>query len=203
MPQVLPGGLVFESHQDTDIYNPTSRRRSSSAWNASATDAAQRQPSSPPPPLDPVDDRPLSVATAVIGLIAASHRTFHDIQDINFAPRSLTASLQTLLGTTKSLKLTAQLAYKWLRRVETTKALPHADRAALIEVDAVIVILAEAAEAVSDAGNVLVEIVQEATEAAARISDVVPEHAPAILSVSERIKRVEHLLSKLLVILQM
>ncbi|KAM3512068.1 hypothetical protein MY11210_004265 [Beauveria gryllotalpidicola] len=199
---LLPGGLVFEAHPDTEL--------------ASATTATITQPL--PPPL-PLPDTPLSIATALVGLVAASHHTLHDILDL--APRSRTASLQTLRRAVQSLKLTAPLALKWLRRVEAAPdLLPTSDnRPALVDVDALIVIVGEAVDAVSAAGQVLVAVVREAAAAAAaatttttrdlptrdlptRISDVLPGYAPEMVAVSERIQHVEYLLSKLLTILQ-
>ncbi|KAJ6789800.1 hypothetical protein PWT90_02351 [Aphanocladium album] len=202
---LLPGGLVYESHADTDVMaqqqqqdQQEQRRRSSAITiTSSSTNSAEQQPTS----AVVLDDNLLSVAAAVVGLVASSHRTFHDVQDINVAPRTRTASLQKLQAALKSFKLTVQLLYKWLRRFERA-ALPHPDRPALVEVDALIVMVAEVTDAVSEAGNVLVDVVRSAARDAARISDVVPEYAAAIVSVSERIERVEHLISKLLTIFQ-
>ncbi|KAM0745001.1 hypothetical protein ACQRIT_000385 [Beauveria bassiana] len=190
-PPSLSDGLVFEAHQDTELASsPTT------------------QPLPPPP------DTPLSIATALVGLVAASHHTFHDILDLPLAPRSRTASLQTLRRAVQSLKLTAPLALKWLRRVESAPdLLPTGhDRPALVDVDALIVIVSEAVDAVSAAGQVLVAVVREAAttttttttegDLPTRISDVVPGYTPEIVAVSDRIQQVEHLLSKLLTILQ-
>ncbi|KAM3483595.1 hypothetical protein MY8738_003016 [Beauveria namnaoensis] len=190
----LSDGLVFEADQDTELASsPTT------------------QPLPPPP------DTPLSIATALVGLVAASHHTFHDILDLPLAPRSRTASLQTLRRAVQSLKLTAPLALKWLRRVESAPdLLPTGhDRPALVDVDALIVIVSEAVDAVSAAGQVLVAVVREAAttttttttmttegDLPTRISDVVPGYTPEIVAVSDRIQQVEHLLSKLLTILQ-
>ncbi|KAF1733801.1 hypothetical protein CRV24_005331 [Beauveria bassiana] len=192
-PPSLSDGLVFEAHQDTEI--------ASSSSNSTTT-----QPLPPP-------DTPLSIATALVGLVAASHHTFHDILDLPLAPRSRTASLQTLRRAVQSLKLTAPLALKWLRRVESAPdLLPTGDnRPALVDVDALIVIVSEAVDAVSAAGQVLVAVVREAAtttttttegDLPTRLSDVVPGYTPEIVAVSERIQQVEHLLSKLLTILQ-
>lgn len=196
-PPSLPDGLLFETHQDTEL-----------ASSSSSTTAAL------PPP-----DTPLSIATALVGLVAASHHTLHDILDLPLAPRSRTTSLLTLRRAVQSLKLTAPLALKWLRRVESTPdLLPTSDnRPALVDVDALIVIVSEAVDAVSAAGQVLVAVVREAAatttttmtttttegDLSTRISDVVPGYAPEIVAVSERIQQVEYLLSKLLTILQM
>lgn len=211
-PRILPGGVVLEHHEE-DPNDPFNRRRRSSANTTSSTannhegarTIQQQLQQQQQEPLAEVESDPLSVSTAIIGLLAASNRTFHDVQDINFAPRTLTASLQRLLNVLKSFKLTVQLLYKWLRRFETG-ALPLPDRAALVEVDALIVILGEAVAAVSEAGTLLVDVVREAItggEVPRRISDVVPEYAAAFVDVSERIDRVEHLIAKLLTIFQM
>lgn len=208
-PAALPSGLVYEAHDDPDVPITSStssyaRRRSSTTHiETSSTSSALTTSQHPPPEATyPLDDRPLSISTAVVGLVAASHRTFHDVQDINFAPRAATASLQKLQNALKSFKLTVQLLYKWLRRFER-RALPYEDRAGMVEVDTLIVMIAEAADALSEAGNLLVAVVRGATTTATRISDVVPEYAASILNVSERLERVDHLISKLLTILQM
>ncbi|KGQ07511.1 hypothetical protein BBAD15_g7162 [Beauveria bassiana D1-5] len=194
-PPSLSDGLVFAAHQDTQL-------ASSSSFSSYSTTT---QPLPPP-------DTPLSIATALVGLVAASHHTFHDILDLPLAPRSRTASLQTLRRAVQSLKLTAPLALKWLRRVESAPdLLPTGhDRPALVDVDALIVIVSEAVDAVSAAGQVLVAVVREAAattttegDLPTRLSDVVPGYTPEIVAVSERIQQVEHLLSKLLTILQM
>ncbi|OAA51256.1 hypothetical protein BBO_01203 [Beauveria brongniartii RCEF 3172] len=202
-PPSIPDDLVLEAHQDTEL-------ASSSSSSATTT-----QPLPPP-------DTPLSIATALVGLVAASHHTLHDILDLPLAPRSrATTSLQTLRRAVQSLKLTAPLALKWLRRVESAPdLLPTSDdRPALVDVDALIVIVSEAVDAVSAAGQVLVAVVREAASTTTttttttttmteggdlpmRISDVVPGYAPEIVAVSERIQQVESLLSKLLTILQ-
>ncbi|PMB71772.1 hypothetical protein BM221_001868 [Beauveria bassiana] len=191
-PPSLSDGLVFEAHQDTEL---------ASSYSTTT------QPLPPP-------DTPLSIATALVGLVAASHHTFHDILDLPLAPRSRTASLQTLRRAVQSLKLTAPLALKWLRRVESAPdLLPTGDnRPALVDVDALIVIVSEAVDAVSAAGQVLVAVVREAAttttttttegDLPTRLSDVVPGYTPEIVAVSERIQQVEHQLSKLLTILQ-
>ncbi|KAM3444782.1 hypothetical protein NHJ13734_001132 [Beauveria thailandica] len=208
-PPSLPDGLVFEAHQDTQLL-------------AASSSSATTQPLPPP-------DTPLSIATALVGLVAASHHTLHDILDLPLAPpppppRSrTTASLQTLRRAVQSLKLTAPLALKWLRRVESAPdLLPTSDdRPALVDVDALIVIVSEAVDAVCAAGKLLVAVVREAAASTTttttttttmtmteggdlptRISDVVPRYAPEIVAVSERIQQVEYLLSKLLTILQ-
>ncbi|KAK8141498.1 hypothetical protein G3M48_010415, partial [Beauveria asiatica] len=179
---------------------------------AASSSSATTQPLPPP-------DTPLSIATALVGLVAASHHTLHDILDLPLAPppppRSrTTASLQTLRRAVQSLKLTAPLALKWLRRVESAPdLLPTSDdRPALVDVDALIVIVSEAVDAVCAAGQLLVAVVREAAASTTtmteggdlptRISDVVPRYAPEIVAVSERIQQVEYLLSKLLTILQ-
>ncbi|KAM3469983.1 hypothetical protein MY5147_006688 [Beauveria neobassiana] len=191
-PPSLSDGLVFAAHQDTEL---------ASSFSSYSTTT---QPLPPP-------DTPLSIATALVGLVAASHHTFHDILDLPLAPRSRTASLQTLRRAVQSLKLTAPLALKWLRRVESAPdLLPTGhDRPALVDVDALIVIVSEAVDAVSAAGQVLVAVVREAAattttegDLPTRLSDVVPGYTPEIVAVSERIQQVEHLLSKLLTILQ-
>ncbi|KAM3552755.1 hypothetical protein MY1884_007048, partial [Beauveria asiatica] len=153
-PPSLPDGLVFEAHQDTQLL----------AASSSSSSATTTQPLPPP-------DTPLSIATALVGLVAASHHTLHDILDLPLAPppppppRSrTTASLQTLRRAVQSLKLTAPLALKWLRRVESAPdLLPTSDdRPALVDVDALIVIVSEAVDAVSAAGKLLVAVVREA-----------------------------------------
>ncbi|TQV95127.1 hypothetical protein IF1G_06114 [Cordyceps javanica] len=220
---VTPRGLILEAHQDADDARRSRRRRSSSPPNSGAALASQNQQPRPRPrPPGPLDScplyhvgssssasasatspsQPLSLAAAVVGLIAACHHTCHDAQDINVAPRGATAGVQTLRLALQSLKLTAQLAYKWLRRVEAARALPFPDRPALVELDALVVLIAEAVEAVSEAGRLLVDVVGAATAGAARVSDVAPAYAPALIDGSERIERVESLLSKLLIILQ-
>lgn len=206
----LPGGLIMEHHQDVDVPRPSriATRITSrvAAENTSIAAVTSLPPSSSA--LSPDHTSPsaapstLSVSSAAVGLIASASRTYHDAQDINFAPRGATSSLQRLQLELKSFKLTAQLLYKWLRRVETGR-LPHPDRADLVEVDMLIILLSEAVQAVSEAGFLLVDVVKEAAGAAARISDVVPEYAAAIVDVAERIDRVEHLVSKLLTVIQM
>ncbi|OAA63118.1 hypothetical protein ISF_04994 [Cordyceps fumosorosea ARSEF 2679] len=194
-PLALPCGIILEAHHG--LGPSPSRRRP----RRTSSPSPVRTPPPSEPPLD--DTLPPSLATALIGLVAASHRTCHDAQDINVAPRGATAGLRALRASLTSLKLTVQLAYKWLRRVEAAPdLLPHPDRRALVDVDAVVVLLAEAISSVSVAGDSLVDVVRDAAAAAARISDVAAAHAPVLLAASERIDRVEHLLSKLLTILQ-
>ncbi|ATY66048.1 hypothetical protein A9K55_001950 [Cordyceps militaris] len=166
------------------------------------------RPASPNPPLPSSArpsadsyDRPLTVAVAAIGLIAASHHTWLFCQSLIRTPRTAASPLHALRTALQSLKLTAQLSYKWLRRVESVSRLPFADRPRLVDVDAVLVLLAEAAESVSDAGDLLAAVV-DAAAAAVPVADVLPVYAPALVAASERIGRVEHLLSKLLTILQ-
>ncbi len=144
----------------------------------------------------------MCVSNALIGLLAAAVQTTLDLEDINFAPKSKTACIARALHAMKSLKPTTQLLYKWMRRFEY-RTLELTQRPALIELDYLIVLLGEAILALSELGNLLVDIVREAEAAILGIADTVPAYAIAILDAAERIIKVDNLMSKLLTIFQM
>ena len=194
-----------------NYYNPTARRSSvaSQASNESETlrnsrliptDNDNNNASAQRP--KPAASDAMCVSNALIGLVAASYQTYFDLEDINFAPRTKTACIARAISVIKSFKPTTQLLYKWLRRFEF-RILERAERPGLIELDVLIVVLAEAILAVSELGNLLVDIVREAAAGISEIKDTVPAYALAILDACERIERVENIMSKLLTIFQM
>ena len=123
--------------------------------------------SSSPEPLDdaPAADLPpefvasdvVTVTNGVIGLIADTFQTHSDISEINADPSGATAALEYAGRAVQSLKLTAQVLYKYLRHVEHGR-LQYPSRAMLIALDDVIVILAESILAISELGTQLVQM---------------------------------------------
>lgn len=144
----------------------------------------------------------MCVSNALIGLVAAAVQTNQDLEDINFAPKTTTACIARAITALRSFKPTTQLLYKWMRRFEY-RTLERADRAAFIELDYLIVVLGEAILALSELGNLLVDIVREAAAAISGIAETVPAYAIAIADASERMLKVDMLMGKLLTILLM
>lgn len=195
-----------------NYYSPTARRSSVASQGSTESETLQNSrliptdndnngESSYQRP-EPAASDAMCVSNALIGLVAASYQTFFDLEDINFAPRSNTACIARAISVIKSFKPTTQLLYKWLRRFEF-RILERAERPGLIELDVLIVVLAEGILAVSELDNLLVDIVREAAAGISEIKDTVPAYALAILDACERIERVESVMSKLLTILQM
>lgn len=179
--------------------SPPKSRRNSAAPNADPSSQAY------PVPDDEVESWiPLSVSTAVIGLIASSIQTHNDaldiLQEIGHPPQEHLARVSAAL---KSFKPTIQLIYKFLRRVELSKLLLE-NRPALVSLDVLICTLAEAALAISDVGftlNDVVHAVQAGEET--KLTTSAARHGTRLMEGKKRIERTELIMSKVLIVLQM
>lgn len=142
----------------------------------------------------------LVVSNAVIGLIAASAQTYNDLDGLAVASNAETKYLSHTLSALKSFKLTIQLLYKFLRRLEIG-TLDRKDRSSLIGVDALIVTLSEAAFAISEIGNLLLDAVGQADQGRT-IEEALQERRAAFVKETKTVGVTDVLMTKLISVLQ-
>lgn len=104
---------------------------------------------------------PLSIYTAAIGLVAATNRTVLEINRINAYPTDTTAGINAVLNKLSSFNAIVQRLYKILRQVEAGN-LELAQRASLVDVDVVIVLLTASIMTISDVDAQLKKLVEDA-----------------------------------------
>ncbi|UNI15997.1 hypothetical protein JDV02_002477 [Purpureocillium takamizusanense] len=150
------------------------------------------------------DADPLSVRTAVVGLLAASTRAALTLSSLNTQPLCATRALEVPARELKYLRLTTQLLHKHLRRAELRR-LDRPSRAALVDVDVVVALLTAAAMTVSELDARLADLdreVRTALPAGALLVDVCARRARALAKDANRIVMLDFVMTKLLSVLQ-
>lgn len=147
--------------------------------------------------------RTLSVANAVIGLIAASIQIYYDVFDtageLDPIDRVLLRAPITAL---KGFKPSIQLIYKFFRRFEN-RELALAHRAELLSLDMIIIATSEAALALSELGFTLHDIVHMSHTQGMKLKTAVERCSTRLTQASERISTCERIMTKILIVLQM
>lgn len=147
------------------------------------------------------DSDSLSVHTAVVGLIAAMNRTALDLNKLNPCPGGKTDALNSLLKEINFFKLTMLLLHKYLRRVELGM-LERPERAALVNVDVIIVVLTACVMTVSEMESRLKQLVREAQGIDVSPADMCHRYARRLAKDANRISMVDFIITKLLSVLQ-
>lgn len=154
-----------------------------------------------PPDFDSASDV-VTASNGAIGLIADAFQTHGDIAEMNLDPAGATAGLDRAGRAVQSLKLTAQVLYKYLRHAERGR-LQYPGRAALVALDDVIVVLAESILALSELGTQLVQMrVDAAYMGLPGPGSVCRRHEPQLREHSDRLRVTEFLMTKILSVLR-
>lgn len=193
LPVMAPQLSAFLPSRERTAQRPSSEAASSSSISGHATlDNADS------PPVADCDQ--LVVSNAVIGLIAASAQTYNDLDGLTVASNAETKYLSHTLSALKSFKLTIQLLYKFLRRLEIG-TLERKDRPSLIGVDVLIVTLSEAAFAISEIGNLLLDAVGQVDQRGT-IEEALQERRAAFVKETKTVGVADVLMTKLISVLQ-
>ncbi|TWU78043.1 hypothetical protein ED733_006708 [Metarhizium rileyi] len=193
-----------------DSSNPSSRRHSlavSAACHSSrpSTDSAisplasSRRASTSVPA--GAESSPLTAADAVLGLVAASCQAQCDVEGLDIAPTRRTAPLRKVLWEVKSLKTTAQRLHNFLRRVENG-TLAHRERAEMIELDVLVVVLAASVLTVSELEVRLDGLVTQAEQLGVSVEEMVQRYSKSLEKDANRINMVDFTINQLLSLLQ-
>lgn len=146
--------------------------------------------------------RTLSVANAVIGLVAASIQIFYDVYDTVGELEPLDrALLRAPISALKGFKPSIQLIYKFFRRFEN-RQLTLAHRAEMLSLDMIIIATSEAALALSELGFTLHDIVHMSHTQGMALKSAVGRCSTRLTQASERITTCERIMTKMLVVLQ-
>ena len=187
---------VFLPSQDRNRHESQSRAGVRLSTERTTNSSDSEQTSSPAP----ADSDQLVLSNAVIGLIAASAKYYKDLDVLNTAPNAETNFLSHSLSVLKSFKLTIQLIYKFLRRLEIG-TLERKDRPSLIGVDIIIVVLSEATFAVSEVGKLLSDAVSQVDHGSS-IAEIFQERRASLEKQTKRIAVTEVAMTKVISVLQ-
>lgn len=143
----------------------------------------------------------LSISNSVIGLVAASSQTFNDLVDLNVVPEKNTSAINTACNAVKSFKATIHVLYKIFRQFEGN-SLARPERTGFIELDVVVAILTESALVLSDLGNKLADISDEAEELSVSTTILCHRHGESIFENARRVQKADSVITKLLSVLQ-
>ncbi|KAK2594354.1 hypothetical protein QQS21_007914 [Conoideocrella luteorostrata] len=144
---------------------------------------------------------PLTVRDALVGLIAASCQAQYDIDELNTQPTGRTAPLRRVGNEVKSLKMTAQLLHKFLRRLENGQ-LEHAERAKLVELDVLVGVLTASILTLSELEGRLENMVMQAEDMGLSLEEMCQRLSRSLTKDANRISMVEFTITRLLSVLQ-
>lgn len=200
-PEMAPHLSVFLPSRGQSVHeSQTHERRLSTGASSLNSISLGRTTSDDTDSASVTDSDQLAVSNAVIGLIAASAQTYKDLDELNATSNFETKFLPNALSVLKSFKITIQIVYKFLRRLEIG-TLERKDRPSLIGVDIIIVILSEAAFAISDLGNLLLHAVKQANQRST-IAKALQERSAGIEKETKKIAMAEVLMTKLISVLR-
>lgn len=145
----------------------------------------------------------LAVLNGVIGLIADSIQTFHDITEVNTSPKGETTALEYTRRKVQSFKPTIQLLYRCLRRVEAGRP-DYPSRCLLVNLEILIASLTESILTMSEIGTFLDDISAEAASLGiANPGLLCPRYGEFIKRLGSRLHQAEALLSTICNVLRM
>lgn len=147
------------------------------------------------------ESAPLTVADAIVGLVAASCQAQSDLTELNTAPQGKTQPLQRVLAEVKSFKLTAQLVHKYLRRSETG-SLEHASRCSMVDLDVLVAIVAAAILTISELESRLEDLVTQADDLQLSTEEMCVRFTRSLAKDANRINTLEYAFSKILSVMQ-
>jgi hypothetical protein len=143
----------------------------------------------------------LTASNALVGLIAASCQAQYDLEELNTSPTGRTAPLRKVHLETKSLKTTALLLHKVLRRVGAG-TLENPARAKLLDMDVLIAVLTAAVLTVSELETRLENLVTQADDLGVSVEEMVQRHARSLAKDANRLDMVDFTITKMLSVLQ-
>ncbi|KAL7793796.1 hypothetical protein V8C37DRAFT_377372 [Trichoderma ceciliae] len=144
---------------------------------------------------------PISAQTGLIGLVSATNQTCINLTGMCNKRSAQTVLIRATLREVTELQLSVQRLQQNLRRAELG-SLPQAERTALVNVDTLIVALAESILAMSDFGRKVFNILSLARDMATSPSEFVSRYAMTIREGVNRVTSCRTTLTKLATILE-